>query len=111
MLTFESGMIAPLHMLGLPDGLSAYVHVCLPPLCSLACQSTSLLGMHVPPPPFACPAEFEFALRSMFSSTPASGRRAADGSGAGAASDAEDAAGRVIKVIADKRALQVGVCA
>lgn len=60
----------------------------------------------------ACPAaEFEYALRSMFSNTPSSSRRAADGSGsAGDGAAADEAGGRVVKVIADKRALQVEVC-
>jgi len=57
-------------------------------------------------------AEFDYALRCMFSNTPSSARRAADGSGSagdGAAAD-EAVGGRVVKVIADKRALQVEVC-
>jgi hypothetical protein len=56
-------------------------------------------------------AEFEYALRCMFSSTTANGRRATDGGGGGVdGAAADEAAGRVIKVIADKRALQVEVC-
>ena len=62
-----------------------------------------LLVVNLPPP-----AEVEYALRCMFSNTPISGRRAGDGGGSnGDTAAVDDAGGRVIKVIADKRALQV----